>query len=297
MRTLGYQPNAGARSLRTNRASAIALVVHLEAQDDATETVPYIDGVVEIARDADYDVVLSPLREGPGGISRLAGRGICDGFVLMDVESRDIRVERLAELGVPAVLMGRPDSAHGFDVVDLNTWAVGELLVDELADTGHRRVAMIADSEEAAQRYQFIADFMAGVRTRARARGLALHEVVLADASWQSVQDAADGLFAHVGDRLGLIARTPRITQWVMNLAQLRGLVPGTDVSVVSRCTDDLAVSFAYPVTNVSPRPRELSRRAVGYLLDRLAGSEEAPRTALVQPERLVRRSTTISKW
>ncbi|MEU9652097.1 LacI family DNA-binding transcriptional regulator [Streptomyces sp. NPDC048110] len=293
MRMLKYQPNAGARTLRTNRTNAIAMVVHLEQQDDAAETVPYIDTVVEIARRSDYDVVLSTLREGVDGIARLAGRAICDGFLVMDVESHDARVGKLAELGVPAVLMGRPADPQGLDVVDLDTREAGRLLVDELADTGHRRVAMLAEPEEAEREYKFISDFVDGVRARAAERGLALELIAVEAWSWPGVQAVADRLLDRADARLGLIARTPRVTQWFMNLLQLRGLIPGRDISVVSRCTDELAESFAFPVSNVSPQPREMSRIAMEFLIERLGGNDVPARTVLVRPEPPVRRTST----
>ena len=74
MRELRYQPNAGARTLRTAKTNVIALIVYLGPKADAVESVPYIDTIIEEARRHDYEVVLSTVREGPDGIARLAGR-------------------------------------------------------------------------------------------------------------------------------------------------------------------------------------------------------------------------------
>lgn len=294
MRKLSYQPNAGARALRTARSRVIALVLNLGGQGDATETVPYIDTVVESAGSNDYDVVLSTPRDAAGSVIRLARSGVCDAFVMMDVESGDERVAAVAGLGLPAVLVGRPMDSRGLDVVDLDSWKAGELLVDELAESGHRRIAMLGAPGAAEGSYRFIHEFVAGARERARTHGIDFEVVHRRHDDWAGVLAVADQLLAQRGDRLGLIARAPRDAQWLMNLLQLKGLVPGRDLSVVACCTDDVALSFAYPITNISPRPVEVTSAAMRFLFERIDGSEEPSRIQLVEPTAVVRRATTV---
>lgn len=294
MRKLRYQPNAGARTLRTSKTKVIALVVHLGAQDDAVETVPYIDTVIAEARQNDYDVILSSLHEGPDGLTRLARRSICDGFVLMDVQAYDDRVIAASDLDLPVVLVGRPVEARGLDVVDFDTRKTAHLLVDELASTGHRHLVVHDEPAGNAGSFRFLSDFYAGVRERTAHHGLQLSILPLQDDSWSSIERSAEQLLEHRNDRLGIIARTPRITQSIVQLLQVHGLVPGEDVSLVARCTDEMATSFPRPLTNVSPQPRALIALAMRFLFDRLAGSQTPARTELVEPEAVVRRATTV---
>lgn len=293
MRELRYQPNAGARTLRTAKTHVIALVVHLGAEADAAESVPYIDTIIEEARRRDYDVVLSTVREGPFGITRLAGRAICDAFVLMDIRPDDDRVTAAHELGLPVVLVGRPRDPQGLDVVDFDTRRSAELLVDELAATGHRHIAVLGEPPGRRDSFQFVLDFYDGARERAADRGIELTVVERPFDGWDGVVACADRLLAHRDDRLGLIVRAPRVIEWVVRLVHDRQLVPGQDVSLVGFCTDDTALSFTRPVTNLSPRPRAVSRMAMRLLFERLAESGRPPRVELVAPKRLVRRATT----
>lgn len=294
MRKLRYQPNAGARTLRTSKTNVIALVVHLGPEDDAVETVPYIDTVIAEARRHDYDVILSTLHEGPEGLTRLARRSICDGFILMDVQAYDDRVITASDLDLPVVLVGRPVEARGLDVVDFDTKKTAQLLMDELAATGHRYVAVHDEPAGKADTFRFLNDFYAGLREGAQRHGMELSIVPLEDDSWSAVANSAERLLEHREDRLGIIARTPRITQSLMQLIQSRGLVPGKDLSLVSRCTDEMATSFARPLTNISPQPRMLTSLAMQFLFDRLSGSTEPARLQLVEPEAVVRRATTV---
>lgn len=292
MLDLGYEPNAGARTLRTSRTNVVALVVHLEAGVDAAETVPYIDTIIEEARHQDYDVVLSTTREGPEGIVRLARRSICDAFILMDITPGDERVAAVATLGKPVVLIGRPDDARGVDVVDFDTRRAAEMLVDELAASGHAHVVVLGEVE-GQERLRFVTEFQEGARDRAAAQGLGLTVVDRASRTWEAVRDVGDELLAHRDDRLGIIARTQRDMDWIVRLLQMRGLVPGRDVSLVCMCPDEAAQVHPRPVTNVSPRPRELSQLAMRLLFARLDGDSSPARLELVEPDGVVRRATT----
>ncbi|GAA2215950.1 LacI family DNA-binding transcriptional regulator [Nonomuraea monospora] len=293
MRALRYQPNAGARTLRTARTNVIALIVYLGPQIDASETMPYIDTIIEEARRLDYDVVLSTRREGPAGLTRLAGRSICDAFVVMDVQTHDDRIPAAAELGLPVVLVGRPADPRGLDVADFDTGRSAELLVDELAATGHRHIAVLGEPSEDPEPFQFVQDFYTGAHERAAAHGVELSVVPRRSNTWDGVMACADRLLARRDDRLGLIGRTPKVTDWLARLLRERDLVAGQDVSLVGVCTDETALSYARPITNVSPRPRAVSRLAMRLLFERLQGVDGPSRLELVEPEDLVRRATT----
>lgn len=292
MRKLRYQPNAGARTLRTAKTRVIALIVQLGTHDDAAETVPYIEAIVDEARQRDHEVLLSTIHEGPTGLSRLAGRSVCDAFVMMDVQTHDDRVARAAELGLPVVLFGRPRDPHGLDAVDFDTRRSAELLVDELVGSGHRHIAALGEPARQ-DSFRFIGDFYEGARTRAAHHGVDFTVVPRREEGWQGVLAAGNELLAHRGDALGLIARTPRLTEWTVHLLELHGLTPGVDVSLVSSCSEETALSFARPITNVAPQPRRLSARAMRLLFDRLEGADGPAQLELIEPELLIRRGTT----
>lgn len=264
------------------------------ADADVTETAPYIDTVVEEARRRDFDVVLSTTDEGPSGIDRLAGRRVADAFVLMDVRAEDARLPTAAGLGVPVILLGRPSNRHGLDAVDFDARAAAELIVDDLVATGHRRIMLIGESPEVdADRLPFIQEFHDGARRRAEAAGLQFTLLPRRRAGWAGMEDLGDTLFANVDDRLGIIARTPRVTEWVVQLMRLSNLAPGRDVSLVSLCTDAYASSFDPPISNVSPQPRDMSRRAMTILFSRIDGDQKPDRLELVEPGPVTRRAST----
>ncbi|MFJ2544772.1 LacI family DNA-binding transcriptional regulator [Microbacterium sp. NPDC087589] len=294
IRELTYQPNAGARALRGSKTNVIALVVHLGAGADVSETSPYIDTIVEEARGRDYDVVLVTTDEGPQGLERLAARRVADAFVLMDVRTADPRLESAAALGLPVVLFGRPEDPHGLDAVDFDTRRAAELLVDELATTGHRRVVVVGNEPEIdAHELRFIHEFHEGARHRAAHHNLEFSLVHPQRGGWAGIEEAASDIFANHTNRLGLIARTPRVTEWLIQLARLTALTIGRDISLLSLCTDATARQFEPAITNVSPQPRDLSRLAMRVLFKRIEGDADPTRLELVQPAQVSRRQST----
>lgn len=293
---LGYHPNQGARALRGARTNVIALVVHLGTDADLGDSLPYIDTVVEEARKRDFDVILLARDEGPQALERLARRRIADAFVLMDVRTHDPRLYGSALLGLPVVLFGRPEDTFGLDSVDFDTRRAGEMLAQELAATGHRHVVVFGDeSAKDAQELRFIDEFHEGVRSASTPLGLTAEIVLRTKPGWAGVEELADTILAHSDDRLGLIARTPRATDQLLQLARIRGLEPGRDISILSLCTDATAAAFSPPVTNVSPEPRDLSRLAMRVLFERLDGGDASPRRELLEPAGLKRRASTAS--
>lgn len=296
MAKLDYHPNAGARALRGSRTNVIALAVNLGAGADLTETSPYLDTIIEEAAKRDFDVVLSTTTQGPSGLERLGGRRLVDAFVLMDVRTEDPRLSAAASLGLPVVLFGRPADRHGLDAVDFDTRAAAELLVEDLAATGHRHIVVVGETADVHDEdLRFIREFQEGARRRALERGMTFDLAARNRNGLAGIEEQAARIFAHSDDRLGVICRTPQVTEWAIQVARMRGLSFGIDLSLAAFCTDARATSFDPDVSNVSPQPRDLSRLAMSVLFDRLDGNDEPARFEMLSPVASTRRRSTVT--
>ena len=295
MRKLNYQPNAGARTLRTSKTNIIALLVEMNEVSDANETTPYIDAIVKAARQRDYDVILNTTHDGVAALKRMAGKSICDGFILMDVRSEDPRVPIATELNLPVVLAGRTNNPMGLDSVDADGRVAARLAVDELAQTGHHHVAMVGPQLGTdVHEYSFVEDYYTAAHDRAMEHGMEFSIVQRLGDGWDGIESTANQLLAHVDDRLGIIVRQPRPTEWLLRTLRRHDAIPGQDVSVVSYCSDFAAASFEWPVTNVSTLPEQLSERAADILFDRLNGDTGDAHFELLAPTTITRRNTII---
>ena len=175
---LAFQPNAGARALKSQRTKVIGLIVPFGPSVDTAGLLPFIESIANCAREEDHDVLLVTRDEGSAGLTRLAARSLCDGIVLMDIEARDARIPVAAGLAVPVILIGLPEDPAGLPCVDLDFELAGRMAVDDLAAGGHDRVALIGHPpEQVARDLNFIRRFQRGAQAAAAAHGLP-YEVV-----------------------------------------------------------------------------------------------------------------------
>jgi DNA-binding LacI/PurR family transcriptional regulator len=294
---LTYQPNAGARALASQRTSVVGLIIPFHPSVDAVAQLPFIQTIAAVARQHDHDVLLVTSDEGPTGLLRLEGRTLCDAIVMMDIEARDERVPVAASLSVPVVLIGVPEDPAGLYCVDLDFAAAARLTVDELAATGHDRLAFMGYPSESLQRdLNYVRRFQDAFTGRAAEHGLP-YEVIEPVEPGRAAADAAveQVLASGIDGRLGLVVPNSPARQHALHALSARGVVPGRDISVIVLCTDAAAEAMEPPATNVSPEPRDVSRRALETLFWLLAPTPGPPPQPidLLEP-RLTRRQTVM---
>jgi DNA-binding LacI/PurR family transcriptional regulator len=294
---LTFQPNAGARALASQRTQVVGLVVPFAPGADTSGLLPFIETIANCARAADHDVLLVTADEGSAGLSRLAGRSLCDAIVMMDIEAQDVRIPVAAALDLPVILIGVPDDPAGLPCVDLDFARAGRMVVDELAALGHERIVLVGHPATVVARgVNFVGRFQQGFSDAAAAHGVA-HDIVVPEVPGRpAIEVAVEQALARAGARPALAVPYSQAIEPVLHVVRERGLVPGRDLSVVGLCTDDAAEAMRPAVTNVSLEPRDVSRRAMQTLFRLLERAHEraSPSVELVAPH-LTRRDTTIS--
>jgi DNA-binding LacI/PurR family transcriptional regulator len=293
---LTYQPNAGARALASQRTQVIGLVVPFAPGADPAGLLPFIETIASCARAEDHDVLLVTADEGSSGLTRLAGRRLCDAIVMMDIGAADARIPVAASLDVPVILIGVPDDSSGLHSVDVDFEHAGTLAVAELATAGHERVVLLGYAAEVVERdINFVRRFQRGTAAAAEARGLGHAVVGPVAPSRAGAADAVRRALELGGERPGLVVPNSQALRPVVQALLDRGLVPGRDLSLVGLCTNAAAEAGTPAVTNVSLEPRDVSRRAMQTLFQLLDRTAEAPSelVELITP-RLTRRETTL---
>lgn len=298
--TLGFQPNAGARALASQRSQVIGLVVPFAPGADMTGILPFIETITKCAREEDHNVILATEDEGAEGLTRLSDQSLCDAIVLMEVGSKDPRIPVAAGLSVPVILIGVPDDPEGLYCVDLDYTLAGRMAVDELAASAHDRVVLLGYPRDVMARdVNFVRRFLRGAEESAATHRIAYTEVSPPDTSRAGAEAALDEALTQQGPgggRLGLVVPDPQLIQPTLQSLLDRGLVPGRDLSVIGLCTDRTAETSTPPVTNVSLEPRDVSRRAMRILF-RLLNRESVPTPSTVElvTPRLTLRQTSLS--
>jgi DNA-binding LacI/PurR family transcriptional regulator len=144
---LGYHPHAGARALASNRSNVLALMIPLRSDMYVPVIMEIVMAVTTEAREYGQDVLLLTRDEGTAGVRRVAGSGVADALIVMDIELEDDRIPVLRETGTPAALIGLPADPAGLACVDLDFAAAGAACVEHLIGLGHRDLALIGVGE------------------------------------------------------------------------------------------------------------------------------------------------------
>lgn len=289
---LGWVPSGSARGLAFRRAGIVGVLFpDLGGSGDVEEESPlYVDEVIrgaEHAATAVGDAVLIAATRGASGRElAYSVAGKVDGLVVMARSLAEQDIEAISR-SVPIVIFANHSARRGRDFVGADNRGGMRAVVTHLLQVhGHTDLAFVSgpvDSPDSLERF-------AGYREALRTAGLPVPRT----------PDAGGGFTESGGARAtrALLAdRRPRAIVFgndemaigalpVLRAADLR--VPA-DVAVTG--FDDIASSrhVRPALTTVCQPMRELGKRAVRVLLDRLA-DPDAPRRSEILPTRLVLR-------
>jgi DNA-binding LacI/PurR family transcriptional regulator len=287
IRTLGFHPHAGARSLASNKANVIALALPLRQGMHLPVLMQFATAVLTAARSVEHDVLLLTADEGAAGVRRIAGSAMVDGLILMDVETHDPRVPTLRELDRPSVLIGLPAEVDGLTCVDLDFVAAGAACVEHLAGRGHREIAFLGAPQIVYDRDTgFARRTRDGVMAAARARGLCASATPV-----EPTYAAALAALEKVPQATGLVVHNEEAVDHVLTALRTLGRRVPEDVAVVAICPDEVAERATPALSSVPIPASEVGRRAVELLMEKLAGGS-VPTVTLLPPQLTVRSSS-----
>jgi DNA-binding LacI/PurR family transcriptional regulator len=293
-RELGWEPSLRARSLSTQRAYALGLVI---ARDPAVIAAdPFfpslIAGIEEVLAPAGQALVLCSVSDEAQEVDsyrRLAADGRVDGVILTDLRRDDPRIALVADLGLQAVTLGRPDVDSPFPAVTVDDGNGIREAVAHLVSLGHRRIAHVAGP----------ARMLHGTRRRDSFAAALAEAELPADLIVSTDFSAADGVRATEE----LLGREDRPTAIVysndlmaiagMGVALRSGLSLPGDLSVTGFDGSQVGSYVHPPLTTVSTTAQEWGRAAAGALLDVINGG--TPADIDLPPARLTVRGSSVA--
>ncbi|MEV1024854.1 LacI family DNA-binding transcriptional regulator [Streptomyces sp. NPDC050264] len=149
---LGWTPSRPARALSLGKAGAFGLVLAREPEQIGTDLffpafIAGVETVIGQRGDGLMVHVTTPEQE-RGVYERMAAERQVDGVLLTDLRLDDPRPALLQELGLPAVVVGRPEWGDGLTAVSLDDEPAYAAAVRRLADLGHRAIAHVEGPRE-----------------------------------------------------------------------------------------------------------------------------------------------------
>jgi DNA-binding LacI/PurR family transcriptional regulator len=288
---LDYRPNPLARGLSRGRCQTLGVVVPFFTHASAIERLRGVAAALDGSR---YDLVLfnveSPVHRDEH-FANLTRRDRADGLLIMSLPPPPRSLARLAEAGVPVVLLDT--TGRGVPAVVTDDVEGGRLATRHLLALGHERIAFIGDdpdnplgftagtSREAGYR-ETMAD--AGVKVPA---GYVCHGPHVRAVA----RRLTEALLARRDRPTAVFASSDVQALGVLEAALAAGLdVPG-DVSVVG--FDDVEVSGYSGLTTVRQPLFESGKVAARILLDALENGHLPEPGERRLPLELVERSTT----
>jgi LacI family transcriptional regulator len=290
---LGYRPSAAARGLRGQTYTIGVMLPDMRNLFFAD----VLDGITAQLGGTDYQVLLAPGCNGEKAEARVMEAMIdrsMDGLVLIAPVSAKSRLNNVAR-SVPTVVVGRHGSSPAYDTVTDDDIVGAALVVDHLADLGHRRIAHIEHRETDPVRLAEMpnAQRANGYREAMRARGLG-EEIDIASTSYtqQGGYLGAKELLARPQRPTAIFAGADVVALGAMEAIAETGLsVPG-GISVAGYDNSALAAFGPVSLTSVDQDGRQMGANAARLLVDRITDRDRRTAQVKLTPTLVARRTT-----
>lgn len=289
MLSLGYVPNAAARSMRTNLTRSIGclvpdLVNHPNAAiAQAAERHLAAAGYSLLLANSDYDPA-AEIR----AIAALRTRQV-DGLLLYVSDEEDPALAAaLARLDMPLVVLDRTLPVDADTLLSAHTPAMQQA-VAYLAGLGHRRLALLLSKLRVRPVLERRRAFLEAVALA----GLdpAAQTVVLVVPDEHQRLGAAEELLALAAPPTAILAEGSRQVRAVIAAARRQGRRIPADLSLIGLDASDIAAVATPELTTIARDYAEIGRVAARLLLERLA-QPAAPWRRLVLESSVVLRGS-----
>jgi DNA-binding LacI/PurR family transcriptional regulator len=293
---LGYQPNANARGLRSQRTSTVAfLTVDPSARflADPFHTT-LLSGMGDALRDRDYCLLVQALHPGRPGeaFRRLFGQRRFDGAVVHLSGSQTERQRCVAELdasGCPFVLI--EEQVHGprCACVRADNRQGAERAVTYLRDQGHKRIGFLTAADRT---WPAVEERLAGYQEALKAHRLPGPRVWEVDVeSSEAAQSVMDAVLRKEPAVTAVLCSNDVIALGALQAAKRIGRSVPEQLAVVGFDDFDFARYVEPALTTVALPVYDMGKRAAELLLSFLQHGQFAE-TEIVFPTTLVRRGS-----
>lgn len=289
-KTLGYRPNALARSLITRRSHIIALVMsYLENQFYPL----VIEKLSQQLQKHGYHVLMfiSEMGEADGVLSDILQYQV-DGIVMASTTLSTELARNCADAGVPVVMFNRvPDTSalarHSTSSVTSDNYQGGRMVGELLLARGHQKIAFLAGLENSSTNLERERGFQEVLRDA----GVPLFRRAVGHYSFEGAQQAARELCAQGDHPDALFVANDHMAIAAMDVLRIElGLRVPQDISVIGFDDVPQAAWGSYNLTTVVQSVEDMVNATVN-LLRQLIEGEAQPRNVVV-PCRVVERQS-----
>jgi DNA-binding LacI/PurR family transcriptional regulator len=289
---IGWRPSVAARSLSGSRAHSVGMIIARPADTLGVEPffMRFIAGLEgELSRHS-IALLLQVVDDHHAAIEAMrlcwAERRV-DGMVITDLWTDDARIPVLDDLGIPAVLVGRPREDTALPAVWTDDTAAVTSAVDYLVALGHRGVARVAGLPALDHTQVRIAAFRAAML----AHGLGDPQVVQTDYTWEEGAQATRTLLSQRDRPTAIMFDNDVMAAAALNVAQEMGIAVPRDLSILAGDDSQLCMLVRPALTALARDIQAYGRHTARVMLDAIDG--RTPGSQPESPTRLIVRAST----
>jgi LacI family transcriptional regulator len=288
--TLGYVPNAVARSLKTQRSGFIAFIVP-EITNDFYTTLSR--GVEDVANSNGFHIMLGNTDENTvkeKSYIELMVANAVEGMIIAPSSTSSKSYRLLAERRIPTILVDRVVKGFVSDTVRSDDHKGAELLTRHLLDLGHQRIALINGHPETS----VAIDRDRGYRVTLERAGIPYDPALVSWGPWftEDAERRVETMLSSGIRPTAVIGANIFMTIGAIRAFRARGMTAPQDFALVSFNDLDLAAEIDPFLTVLSQPIYSIGRIAMGLLIDRIRNkATEPPRDVVLSPSLIVRKS------
>lgn len=290
MAALSYRPHRSARGMR---GSTHTVGVMLSDIDN-----PYfgllVKGLTEVYATQKYELLIAPAATEEASQRAVIDSLIdhqMDGLVLFAPRSREGHLEEIGKQ-IPTVVIGPHGPSAAYDTVSGDDELGAALVVDYLADLGHRRISFLTNTHPA-DLLNLPEEARARGYTRAMARRGLDEGMTLVGGQWsdEGGRAAARHVLESYPRPTAVFAGADVAALGVLAACWEAGVRIPEELSVVGYDNSPIGALTPISLTSVDQSGHEMGAIAGRLLLERIGGRSE-PRNEVLTPRLVVRRTT-----
>jgi DNA-binding LacI/PurR family transcriptional regulator len=282
-KTLGYQPNLAARSLRSVNSNHIG-VMFRPMESSMTELIP---ALYKSAHAAGYRLFLSAVssnHDEPSAIQELLGHR-CEGLVLVSSQQSKTAIQKLAR-EIPLVSVGRRLDGVRCGIVSSEGEVGVSEAVDYLYGLGHKQIGYVYAKDMLDSEYR-LEGYLASMKKHNLPTQIVEIEGDFAEEGGSSVADK----FITRGLLTAIVCNNDQSALGLSYRLLQSGIQIPEDVSVVGY--DDTVASLPFlNLTTVRQEADEIAEAAISDLVSRIKGQQYHAQEILTSSKLVVRTST-----
>lgn len=287
---LGYRPDPVAQNLATRtRHRGVGFVFPLLAPQVAGLEVRFIASAAQVINREHYAFTLmTHLDDNIGHLERFAASGLVDGFLLMQVQMRDPRVEHLQQRRIPFVLIGRCADNTDLYYVDSDIETGMRRSVEHLVALGHRQIAFLHQDDA---HMGFAVRAVQSFRSACARHDLAL-VMEPCDLTLDSGAAAIEKVLTQRPQTSGVVVWNDNAAVGVVEAALARGRTIPNDLSLICFNYSSLPRLASLQPTVLDIQAETIAAHAAEMMIALLEGEPPSQPQILVQPLLLEGQST-----